>query len=252
MKMRGMSLVAFALVCSSFVFAQQPAGPPPDQGAQGSQGAEPGGRGWGRGLGMGNGVMGTVTGVAGDHFDVKNMAGETWTIHYSVNTWIMKQRSQPDAATGQQRPTGGYGRQPIKATDIKVGDAILAGGEVDQSAKSVGAIGVILLDPDRASQMRELQAEYGKTWLAGRVTAINDTTITLQGNMDSDSHTFVADENTRFRRHREPITLADLQVGDNLRVAGAIKDGQFVAATVVVMMPQATGGPVKRPGPPPQ
>ena len=63
---------------------------------------------------------------------------------------------------------GGMGRggnppQPIKATDIKVGDAVGAMGEVDPATKSVGAMAILQLDPERARQMLELQAGYGKT-----------------------------------------------------------------------------------------
>jgi hypothetical protein len=70
------------------------------------------------------------------------------------------------------------------------------------------------------------------------VTAINGTTIILTGALDNAPHSVVADENTTFRRRREPITLADIQVGDTVRVEGALKDGVFTA-TVVSMM----GGP---------
>ena len=37
---------------------------------------------------------------------------------------------------------------------------------------------------------------------------------------------------TQFRRRREPITLADIQVGDTVRVEGAVKGGTFTATTV--------------------
>jgi hypothetical protein len=70
--------------------------------------------------------------------------------------------------------------------------------------------------------------------------------------VDNAPHTIVADENTLFRKRREPITLADVQVGDNIRVEGAVKEGVFVASAVTAMGPPVTGGPVPRPGPPPQ
>jgi hypothetical protein len=108
-------------------------------------------------------------------------------------------------------------------------------GEVDATAKSVGAVTVVQIDPERAKQMREMQANYGKTWLMGKVTAIDGVKVTLFGNVDNVAHTFIADENTTFRKRREPITLADLQVGDRVRVEGAVKDGIFVAASVTVM-----------------
>ena len=142
--------------------------------------------------------------------------------------------------------------QEIKSGDIKVGDMIAANGEVDASAKSVGAVMVMLIDPERARQMREMEANFGKTWLAGRVTAVNDTKITLDSPMDHASHTFAADENTSFHKRRDPITLADIQVGDMVRVEGSVKDGVFMATQVGVMGPPANGGPAARPGPPPQ
>jgi len=107
-------------------------------------------------------------------------------------------------------------------------------------------------DPARAQEMRELQANFGKTWLAGRVTAVNETKVTLHSAMDDADHTFVADENTTFRRRREPVTLADIEVGSNVRVEGSVKEGVFVASSVNVAGPPVTGGPAPREGPPPQ
>lgn len=153
---------------------------------------------------------------------------------------------------GRGMGMGGNPPTPIKATDIKVGDAITAMGEVDSTAKSIGAVMVMQLDPETARRMEEMRANFGKTWLMGRVTAIKDTSVTLESGVDNAAHTFFADENTTFRRRRDPITLADIQPGDNVRVEGAIKNGQFVATSVNVMMPPAEGGPARRPGPTPQ
>jgi len=257
----GVAVVALAL-CGT-AMAQDAGSAPAGQNQDGTQ--RGGGRGQGRGMGFGAGagVMGTVTEVAGDHFTVKTDAGETWTIHYSPNTRIMKQAPRP-AGAGEQGAGGepeGTGRAmgmrnpplPIKPEDVKVGDAIMAGGETDRDAKSVGAIGIMVLDPDSARRMQRMQADYGKTWLMGRVTAIDGTTLTVEGGPDNQSHSFTVDENTTFRRRREPITLADLKPGDRVRVQGAVKDGQFVATSVAQMaMPQAHGGPMPPPGAPPQ
>jgi hypothetical protein len=190
--------------------------------------------------------LGTVTEVTGDHFTIKSEQGESWTVHYSANTRVMKQgpRPQGDAPGGQGQFRMGAPEQ-IKAADIKVGDVITAGGQVDQDAKSVGAVFVMQLDPETAKRMREMQANFGKTWLMGRVTSVNETTLTLHSAIDNADHSFTADENTTFRRRRDPITLGDIQVGDNVRVEGAIKDGKFVATTVGVMMPPMQGGPAK-------
>jgi hypothetical protein len=76
--------------------------------------------------------------------------------------------------------------------------------------------------------------------------------VTLLSSVDNAAHTFVADENTTFRKRREPIALADVQVGDNLRVEGAVKDGVFMAATVAVAgMPPGGMPSLPRDAPPP-
>jgi hypothetical protein len=210
----------------------------PSQPAQGRGPGQRGGRGaWGGGGMMGRGVMGTVTEVAPDHFSVKTEAGELYTIHYSVNTRIMKggggrRRGQADDEPPMTPP------EAIKASDIKVGDAIAAMGEMDANAKSVGAVAIFQIDPERARQLREMQANYGKTWLMGRVTAVNEVKVTVEGGPDNASHTFVADENTTFRKRRDPITLADIHPGDMVRVEGALKGGEFVATNVAVMGPR--------------
>ena len=195
---------------------------------------------------MGRGVVGTVSEVSADHFVVKTESGDFYTIYYSVNTHIMKGGGRPGRRAELDEPPTSP-PQAIKATDIKIGDAIAATGEMDPSAKSVGAIAIFQIDPERAKQMREMQANYGKTWLMGRVTAINELKITLQGGPDNSSHAFVADENTTFRKRREPITLADIQVGDMVRVEGSVKDGAFLATAVVAMgpPPDRSAGPTQ-------
>ena len=244
---RILTVCSLGLALGSGCLAQDvnnlPAGRPLSAGQDGGQGRR---SGMGGMMPMGRGIMGTVTQVAPDRFTVKNGANETYTIHFGVNTRIMK---QPAGPAGRDRPMGGGGAPPqaIKATDIKVGDAIAAGGETDEAAKSVGAVFVMLLDPERARTMREIEANFGKTWLMGRVTAVNEAKVTLHSGVDNADHTFTADENTTFRRRRDPITLPDVQVGDNVRVDGAVKGGQFMAAAVTVMMPPANGGPARRP-----
>jgi len=106
-----------------------------------------GGRG-GMGGMMGRGTGGTVTAVAADHYTVKTENGETYTVFYSVNTRIMKQAAQPHGrGQGMSAEAGGSLPQPLRSSDIKVGDVILAMGEVDAPAKSIGATVVLQVDP---------------------------------------------------------------------------------------------------------
>jgi hypothetical protein len=227
--------------------------------------------------GGGRGVLGTVTEATAEHYTIKTDSGEVYTVHFSPNTRIMKQgpgrgmgqgagqgqgqaggsgagsgagsgdASGNGSGNGSGRRRGGGGSedggnrpapQTIKPTDIHVGDIITAGGEMDAASKSIGAIFIALVDPERAKQMREMQANYGKTWLAGRVTAIKDTTITIEGMVDHTPHAIAVDENTSFHQRRDAITLADIQPGEQLRAEGAVKGGVFLATTVTAMQPQ--------------
>jgi hypothetical protein len=180
----------------------------------------------------GSALIGTVTEVASSHYTIKTDMGETYTVFYSVNTRIIRQAIQRHSPGGA---AGGNPPQILQPSDIKIGDAIGVMGEVDATAKSVGAVVIAQLDPVRAMQLREQRVNYGKTWLMGKVTAVDGVKVTVMGSLDNATHSFVADENTTFRKRREPITLADVQVGDNVRVEGAIKDGGILATTVVVM-----------------
>ena len=215
---------------------------------RGGRGGFGGGMGGGAGM-MGRGLMGTVTEVAADHYTIKTDAGDVYSVRFTADTRILKQVAGMRApgggdvrTTGGQGTGGGGGRGygggnpplEIKATDIKVGDAIGVMGDIDATAKTVGALRIVQLDPEVARQMREFEANFGKTWLLGKVTAIDGTKLTLTGVLDNAPHTFVADENTTFRERREPVTLADIQMGDTVRAEGAVKDGVFTATSVTV------------------
>ena len=270
MKVRFLSAVVLTLVFAAAAGAQdanQAPPNPPDNAAGGPGGGEGrGGSGRG-GMGMagGRGLMGTVTEVAADHFMVKTVAGGVYTVHFSANTRFMKQPpgQRSPGGRGAQGRGGGMGMgmgmarggnppQEIKATDIKVGAAVGAMGELDVNAKSMGAVAILQLEPERARQMAELQANYGKTWIQGKVTAIDGVKVTVMGSIDNAAHDLVADENTTFRKRREPITLADIQVGDMVRADGAIKDGTFTATAVTVMEMMQRGTPSVPPNAPPQ
>jgi hypothetical protein len=234
------------------------------RGQRGARGGYGGGMGGGAGM-MGRGLMGTVTEAAADHYTIKTDAGDVYTIHFTADTRIFKQVAGTRAgegsgtgagegqnggqnAGGGQGQGGGGGRgrgygggnppQQIKPTDIKVGDDINVMGDVDATAKSVAANRIAQLDPAVVQQIRAAEANFGKTWLMGKVTAIDGTKITLTGVIDNAPHSVVADENTAFRKRRDPITLADIQVGDTVRADGAVKDGVFTATNVNVF-----GGP---------
>jgi uncharacterized protein DUF5666 len=228
-------------------------------GQRGGRGSYGGGMGGGAGM-MGRGLMGTVTEVAADHYTIKTDAGGNYVVHFTADTRIFKQLAGTRAGGGAGNGAGegqnggqgagggqgsgggrdrGYGGgnppQQIKPTDIKVGDAISVMGDVDATAKSVAANRIAQLDPAVVQQIHAMEANFGKTWLMGKITAIDGPKITLTGVLDNAPYSVVADENTAFRKRRDPITLADIQVGDTVRADGAVKDGVFTATNVNVL-----------------
>jgi hypothetical protein len=185
-----------------------------------AQEGDDGGAAMGRAFGRGNGVRGTVTAAAPGSFTVRTDEGDTYQVLYSANSHLMKDR------------------QPITAADIHVGDMLIAGGEVDAKAKTVGA--VFLMDID-ASQVRQAKAEFGRTWVMGKVTAIHELKITIERANDKQTQTVTVDENTSFRKRREDVTLADVKVGDFISAQGGLHADTFLATTLRIM-PPGTGG----------
>jgi Domain of unknown function (DUF5666) len=183
--------------------------------------------GQGGGMGPGRGVGGTVTAISGTTITIKTEDGDTYQVLTSANSHIMKRVDrQPE---------------PVKITDIHVGDAVAAGGEIDTKAKTVGAVFVMVLTPEQAAQAKKMREDFGKTWTAGEVTVIKDLDITIK-RRDGVTQTVSVDENTSFKKRNDSITLADIQVGDTLRATGALKGSSFLAATVTVNVGRM-GGP---------
>lgn len=204
-------------------------------------------------MGSGRMVRGTVTAVAGDKVTLKTEAGDTFSVAITPNTRVMKDRQQ------------------VKAAQIKIGDGIGAGGELDQSTKTVHALFVSLVSAEEVKKMKD---SFGKTWISGKVTAIDELKITIMRS-DKVSQTIAVDEDTSFKRGGrgmamamqggssvpmgegafrggnggnggarpqgadggEPITLADVKVGDVVAGQGALKNGVFVPTTLAVSDP---------------
>ncbi|WP_158751273.1 DUF5666 domain-containing protein [Acidobacterium sp. S8] len=207
------SLLLLGSLTLSPAFAQQ---------QQDGAGRPRGGAGF---MGMGSAVHGTVTAIDGGSFTIKTEDGTSYKIATGPNTRIMKDR------------------QPIKATDVHAGDVIMTGGEVDEQAHTVGAAFLAVLDAEQVARMKQMQADFGKTWTAGKITAIKDLTLTVE-RPDKKTQTITVDENTSFRKHRDSITLADIKVGDTISARGASPSGNFVASELTVLDPnRRPGGP---------
>jgi hypothetical protein len=199
--------------------------------AQDQQPGQRGGRGGGMGGGMmmmgGNSAHGAVTAITGNEITIKDEQGQVYKVETGPNTRFRKEREE------------------IKVSDIHVGDTIVAGGNLDDQAKTVGAMFVMVLSPEQAAQAEKMRAEFGKTWTAGKITAIKDLTVTVE-RPDKVIQTIAVDENTTFhkgaRGNATDITFPDIKVGDMVNVRGAVQGGNFLATNLTVMEPREGGG----------
>jgi len=211
---------------------------------------ESAGQGGGRGQFAGmQRIGGTITAIAAPQLTIKTVDGVTYQVVTTDNTRVMHGRGEP-----------------IKLTDLKTGDALMAMGNLDAPNKTIHAAMLISMDAEQVKRMEEAQkqqlANLGKTMIAGRVTAIDmdNATMTVE-RPDGVSQTIGFDENTSFRRGRgafvatgsggagsganantetptgESITLADIKVGDRVAGPGEVKNSRFMAKELTVLTP---------------
>jgi hypothetical protein len=88
--------------------------------------------------------------------------------------------------------------ETVKAADLKPGDGITAMGNLDAPNKTLHAAMLFVVD---AAQVKALKENLGKTYIAGKVTAIDldNATMTVE-RADKVSQTIGFDETTSFKR----------------------------------------------------
>lgn len=168
---------------------------------------------------MEHSVRGTITTISGSSITVKTDEGDTYTVATGPNTRF---RKPPD---------------PAKIADLHTGDMVMAFGDKDANAKTIGAMFVVVIDKQQEEKMR---ADFGKTWTAGVVQSINGTNIVIK-RLDNVVQTIAVDENTSFRHRRDDITLLDVKAGDNLTARGALQNGVFLASLINTRHPDEGG-----------
>jgi hypothetical protein len=215
-----------------------------------------GGNGAPMAMGSGRMVRGTVTSAAADHLTVKTETGELYQVLITPNTQVRK------------------GRDPMKIADVHAGDGVGAMGEMEPAKKVVHALMVVVVD---AEQIRKAREAMGKTVIAGTVTAINETKLTIK-RTDDVVQVIEVDEDTSFRKggrgmgaafaadgmgpgmfggggggggrgqrpeaaataeNGESVTLADVKVGSVVAGQGSMKHGSFVPTVLAISEPGA-------------
>lgn len=156
------------------------------RGAGGSGG--PGGR-------RGSGVRGTVTAVSGSNVVLKTEEGVTWTVISTDNTRVRRD-SQAGTVAG-----------------IQTGDEVVAMGMPDADKHEIHAM--MLMDMS-ASEVAKAKANLGKTYIMGRITAINETQLTVLRS-DKVSQVITLDESTSLHRggrmNAQNMAAAGLDMG---------------------------------------
>jgi predicted RNA-binding protein len=188
-------------------------------------------------------VSGEVTAVSGATVTIKTEDG-TVQVVTTTNTRVMK----------------GRGGVTVPVAELKVGDGLMAMGNLDAPNKTLHAAMVIATD---AATVKALRDNLGKTYIVGKVTAIDlDNAKMTVERSDKVSQTILFDDSTSFKRGGrgmggmqfggmgagaatppagapggESITLADIKVGDNVAGPGSLKGGTFVPTQLTVMTP---------------
>src|SRR5215471_16483958 len=171
----------------------------------------------------GENVVGKVTAVAKDSVTVAPLkGGDPVIVKTGDSTRIFKER------------------QLIKLSEIKVDDTVFARGPLNGNAMDAVILGVV--NPEMAERIAQggsfgmgagaggqfKPEDWGKTFIAGQVKAIKETTLTIARPNNQQTLDIEVDENTSFKKGRESITLADIKPDDFVFGAGEIKNGVFV------------------------
>jgi hypothetical protein len=166
--------------------------------------------------------------------------------------------------------------QPAAINAVKPGDEAAAVGMPDNDKHEVHAMMVVDVS---AATVAKAKANLGKTYITGRITAINETQLTIM-RPDRVSQVISLDETTSLHKGGrmdpaamqaagmdmmggmggggrrggqgaapagaetgEAITLADVKVGDSVMGLGGVKGGSFVPTDLRVQQRPAGGGP---------
>jgi hypothetical protein len=178
-------------------------------------------------------VLGTITSVGVDRFEIKKPDGTSQTVMVNDQTHF-RQRS---AQQGQQP-------QELQLEDLKVGDHVAVRG-APNGDKQVTAMGVMRLTEEQFQRFQSgggpggglgggwgVRAGSGmeSTRAGGEIESINGNQIKVNGRRGE--RVIVVNDQTTFGKEGQTITLKDLKVGDRIFAMGKNVDGMFVATEV--------------------
>lgn len=234
-----LSVPILAVLASALVVAQQ--GPPPSGEGQGR-----------RGLGGPPPVLGTISSVGVDRFEIKKTDGTTQTVMVNDKT-NYRQRQE-----GQQA-------QELQLEDLKVGDHVFVRGTPNDN-KQIVAAGVMRVTAEQFERFQSGGGPGGQGGpgsgrggfgpggggprAGGEIVAINGNQIKVQGRRGE--RIILVNDQTKFSKQGQSIALKDLKVGDRIFATGKEDNGQFTATEVHSGFQGGGGGRGGWQGPPPQ
>jgi len=172
-------------------------------------------------------VFGKISAMQSDSIEITGPNGSKTTLKLTGNTEFRKDR------------------QPAKAVDFKVGDAVVV--RTDQP-DGKGTVAVMVAGGQGFGRggagqgggiggpgaRAGLFGTMGKDFVIGEVKAVDAPRLTLM-RTDNVSQTLELNEETSLRRGRDSITMADIQVGDHVFARGAVEKAVFVPKNLNVI-----------------
>ena len=167
-------------------------------------------------------LLGKITAVQDGALEIAAPDGKVVTVKLNAQTELRRDR------------------QPVKATDFKVGDIVMVRGDLNPdhtvTAKMVGARteGMLGRGPTGGRGGILMTGTLGTDYVLGEVKSIQPPKLTVL-RPDNVTQVLELNEETSLRRARESITMADIQVGDHVMARGAMQNNVFVPKGVMVM-----------------
>jgi len=199
-------------------------------------------------------VLGTITSVGVDRFEIKKTDGTTQTVMVTDQTHY-RQR-QP----GQQQP------QELALEDLKVGDHVAVNGAANGD-KQVTAEFVRRMTAEQFERFQSMGGPGGgpggqggggggRGWgggggmgpggggprAFGEITSIDGNTIKVHSRRSDQTMVVVVNDKTTFSKEGQPASLKDFKVGDRIFATGTEANGQLTATEVRSGRPGGGGG----------
>ncbi|MFA6050418.1 MAG: DUF5666 domain-containing protein [Candidatus Paceibacterota bacterium] len=158
-------------------------------------------------------INGTTLTVVGKGKERESSASTTFTVNAS-NATILK------------------GGATTTVSAIAVGDVVLVQGTINGSTIDAKVIHSGVRNKDKEKEDKPKILNNGQPVIAGKVTAVSSTTITVMGGA-STTYTVNATNAKFVVKGNASTTISSIEVGDNVIVQGTVNGSSVVATTVI-------------------